>query len=170
MLVSVEQSTVSRRGLSTPLGDALIEANEHGVRSIRFDAPEPAGGSAASSDLAEAIADAAAAQLNEYFCGARRDFSLPLDLRGTPFQRAVWEALLAIPYGQTRSYIDIARSLGRPGGSRAVGGANRANRLPIVVPCHRVVAADGRLGGYALGLDRKARLLRMEAGREVCAG
>jgi methylated-DNA-[protein]-cysteine S-methyltransferase len=105
---------------------------------------------------------AVVAQVNEYLAGKRRDFELPLDLRGTPFQRACWEALLAIPYGETRTYADQAVAVGRPAAVRAVGAANGANPIAIVVPCHRVVAAGGKLGGYAGGLPLKARLLALE--------
>lgn len=101
-------------------------------------------------------------QVLEYLDGKRTRFELPLDLRGTPFQRAVWHALLEIPYGQTRSYGDIARALGRPGAMRAVGSANGANSVPLIVPCHRVIAAGGRLGGFGGGLELKRRLLAME--------
>ena len=91
---------------------------------------------------------------------AMRD--IPLDVSGTPFQRRVWEALRAIPCGETRSYGDLAAALGNPKASRAVGGANGANRIAVLIPCHRVVAADGTLGGYAWGLEIKAELLRRE--------
>jgi methylated-DNA-[protein]-cysteine S-methyltransferase len=104
-----------------------------------------------------------AAQLDEYFAGRRRSFDLPLAPRGgTAFQRAVWGELGHIPYGSTISYGELARRLGRPGASRAVGGANHANPLPIVVPCHRVVGADGSLTGYGGGIERKRALLAVE--------
>lgn len=112
---------------------------------------------------------AAVAQVLEYLEGKRRRFELPLDLRGTPFQRAVWEALLAIPYGETRTYGEVASAIGRPGAVRAVGAANGANPVPLVVPCHRVVAAGGRLGGFGGGLPLKTRLLALE-GAEPRAG
>ena len=107
----------------------------------------------------------AAVQLIEYLEGKRKAFDLPLDLRGTDFQLRVWEALCAIPFGTTRSYVDIATAVGRPSAVRAVGGANAANPIPFIVPCHRVIAADGRLGGYSGGLELKARLLAMESGQ-----
>ena len=99
------------------------------------------------------------AQLDEYFARRRRAFDLPLEYPGSPFQRAVWDALLRIPYGETRTYAELARELGVPGAARAVGRANGANRLAIIVPCHRVIAAGGGLGGYGGGLWRKLRLL-----------
>jgi AraC family transcriptional regulator of adaptative response/methylated-DNA-[protein]-cysteine methyltransferase len=101
-------------------------------------------------------------ELTEYFEGRRRSFDLPLDYPGTDFQRRVWEALQRIPYGQTRSYADLARELGVPGAARAVGRANGLNRIAILIPCHRVVNADGGLGGYGGGLWRKLRLLETE--------
>lgn len=104
-------------------------------------------------------------QLQAYFAGQRRTFDLPLDLYGSPFQQAVWRLLLEIPYGETRSYAHLAAALGRPHAARAVGQANGANPLPIVVPCHRVIQADGSLGGYGGGLPLKRALLELEAGR-----
>jgi O-6-methylguanine DNA methyltransferase len=101
-------------------------------------------------------------QLGEYFEGRRRDFALPLDLRGTAFQARVWQALCAIPWGRTSTYADVAHAIGRPRAVRAVGVANGANPVPIVVPCHRVVGSDGRLTGYGGGLALKRRLLTLE--------
>jgi methylated-DNA-[protein]-cysteine S-methyltransferase len=103
-------------------------------------------------------------QLAEYFQGMRRSFQLPLDLDGSPFQLKVWSALLEIPYGETRSYGEVAASVGVPRAARAVGQANGRNPLPIVVPCHRVIAADGSLGGFGSGLDIKRMLLELESG------
>jgi AraC family transcriptional regulator of adaptative response/methylated-DNA-[protein]-cysteine methyltransferase len=101
-------------------------------------------------------------ELAEYFDGRRRSFDLPLDLRGSEFQKRVWKALLRIPYGRTRGYAELAAELGSPGAARAVGQANGLNRIAILVPCHRVVNADGGLGGYGGGLWRKLRLLETE--------
>jgi O-6-methylguanine DNA methyltransferase len=108
---------------------------------------------------------AAIDQILEYLASERTDFDVPLDLRGTPFQRAVWDVLLKIPYGETYSYAEVARAIGRPNAQRAVGSANNANPVSLVVPCHRVIAADGSLGGYGGGQDLKARLLAMERSR-----
>ena len=105
-------------------------------------------------------------QLNEYFDGQRSFFDLPLGLEGTPFQLAVWDALRKIPYGRTRTYQDIAEQIGHPNAMRAVGMANHRNPIAIVVPCHRVIGASGRLTGYGGGLDKKEYLLSME---HVCA-
>ena len=101
-------------------------------------------------------------ELEEYFAGKRREFTFPLDLRGTDFQLACWRALLAIPYGETRSYADIARAVGKPNAFRAVGMANNRNPIAIVVPCHRVIASDGTLCGYGGGLEVKRKLLELE--------
>ncbi len=101
-------------------------------------------------------------ELEEYFAGQRREFSFPLDLRGTEFQLACWRALREIPYGETRTYADIARAVGKPTGFRAVGMANNRNPVAIVVPCHRVIASDGTLCGYGGGLDVKRKLLELE--------
>jgi O-6-methylguanine DNA methyltransferase len=101
-------------------------------------------------------------QLEEYFAGHRREFTFRLHLRGTEFQRACWRALLAIPYGETRSYADIAEAVGKPSAFRAVGMANNRNPIAIVVPCHRVIASDGKLCGYGGGLDVKRKLLELE--------
>jgi O-6-methylguanine DNA methyltransferase len=101
-------------------------------------------------------------ELNEYFSGERREFSLPLDLRGTEFQLACWRALLEIPYGETRSYRDIAHAIGHPHAYRAVGMSNNRNPVAIIVPCHRVIASSGSLCGYGGGLDLKRKLLDLE--------
>jgi methylated-DNA-[protein]-cysteine S-methyltransferase len=104
-------------------------------------------------------------QLEEYFAGERREFDLPLAPEGTPFERSVWDELRRIPFGETRSYGEIARAIGRPSASRAVGRANGANPIPIVVPCHRVIGADGSLTGFGGGLEAKSRLLEIEGRR-----
>lgn len=101
-------------------------------------------------------------QLEEYFAGSRRRFALPLAPTGTGFQKRVWEALIQIPYGETRTYGEIAKTVGNPKGSRAVGMANHRNPIPIVIPCHRVIGAGGTLTGYAGGLDIKRKLLELE--------
>jgi len=106
--------------------------------------------------------EAALNQLREYFSGSRRAFDLPLDVRGTVFQKAVWDEIARIPYGATTTYGEIAQHIGKPNAARAVGSANGANPLPIVIPCHRVIGADGSLTGYGGGLEMKAALLRLE--------
>ncbi|GHE71635.1 methylated-DNA--protein-cysteine methyltransferase [Streptomyces spiralis] len=113
---------------------------------------------------ATAAFDAAEEQLEAYFAGELKEFTLELRLNGTPFQRRVWDQLRTIPYGETRTYGELADALGSPGASRAVGLANGKNPIGIIVPCHRVVGADGSLTGYGGGLDRKQRLLDFEGG------
>ena len=120
--------------------------------------PEPAGCTQGETPLLRE----AARQLEEYFAGRRRVFDLPLSPRGTAFQRRVWEALQAIPYGETCTYKDLAIAVGSPKGFRAVGMANHCNPIAIFIPCHRVVGTNGSLTGYAGGLDMKAALLRLE--------
>ncbi|MGI6342237.1 MAG: methylated-DNA--[protein]-cysteine S-methyltransferase [Bacteroidales bacterium] len=108
------------------------------------------------------LTDEVAKQLNEYFEGKRKEFTVPIKLYGTNFQLKVWQALCDIPYGQTRSYKDVAIQIGNPKAARAVGMANNRNPIAIIVPCHRVIASDGKLGGYAAGLDVKRKLLKIE--------
>lgn len=157
--------------VQSPIGPLLVEASQRGVRRLGFlteaDAYQPEPDRPSAPADAMRIARDAAAELHAYFAGALRVFSVPLDLRGTPFQLAVWSRLLAIPYGRTISYRDLALSVGAPQGFRAVGRANGANPVAIIVPCHRVIANDGALGGYAGGLERKAKLLDLERQREL---
>jgi methylated-DNA-[protein]-cysteine S-methyltransferase len=140
----------------TPIGPLALEAGPAGLRRVRFPGDEPTG------DRDPAALRAAAAQLSEYFAGRRTAFDLALDLRGTALQRAVWDRLQAIPYGETITYTRLAADLGRPAAVRAVGAAVGRTPVPIVVPCHRVVGSDGSLRGYAGGLDRKRALLDLE--------
>ena len=154
----------------TPLGSMLCASTEQGLAYVRL---PRAGGRGFAGWLRRYAPGAevrtgfapnkpAIQQLLEYLEGKRSAFALPLDLRGTEFQRRVWEALLAIPYGQTRTYTDVARAIREPAAVRAVGAANGSNPCAIVVPCHRVVAAGGKLGGYGGGLPLKRRLLALE--------
>jgi len=138
---------------------ALLFADEHGAR---LEDALRASGNIVASDEAVPLPEARR-ELAEYFAGRRRVFAIPLALRGTPFQKRVWEALRRIPYGATTSYREIARAVGSPAAMRAVGAANGSNRLAIVVPCHRVIGADGTLTGYGGGLARKHALLDLEA-------
>jgi len=119
-------------------------------------------GAICREDSDHPLVQAAARQLLEYLQGQRREFDLPVACRGTAFQRRVWRALREIPYGETRSYADLARAVGAPRAARAVGAANAANPIAIVVPCHRVIRADGSLGGYGGGQRLKRRLLELE--------
>jgi len=144
----------------------LLVAGGAGLRKIQFlDSCEEWPQAAERKDSHPLLVEAAA-QLRAYFRGELREFDLPLEMAGTDFQIRVWNLLVDIPYGETRSYRDVAVALGRPEAVRAVGAANGANPLPIVVPCHRVIGADGKLTGYGGGLRLKRRLLEMERGTE----
>lgn len=144
-------------------GDIAIAADEGGLVALQFvRAEQPARLGGDWLRQANSVTDAAAEQLAEYFAGTRREFDLPLNPQGTDFQRGVWEELRRIPYGETRSYRAQADALGNPRAIRAVARANGANPIAVVVPCHRVIGADGSLTGYAGGLDLKARLLTLE--------
>ncbi|MDO4260422.1 MAG: methylated-DNA--[protein]-cysteine S-methyltransferase [Actinomycetaceae bacterium] len=151
-----------------PRTNEWVDISEHpywrSERSANQDHAGNTGSHLGDSDLRAAIdlLTATAAQLAEYFAGERRDFQIPLDPIGTDFQCQVWQGLQQIPYGQTWSYADLARHIGNPKAVRAVGAANGRNPISIVVPCHRVIAADGTLGGYGGGLQRKTTLLRIE--------
>jgi len=160
---------------TSPIGPLFLAASGRGLVALEFDArlpgqqtvrPNPRDLRTESNAVKfEDSADAMRSyvqELKEYFVGQRREFTFPLDLRGTDFQVACWRALLQIPYGETRTYANIARAVGRPQGFRAVGMANNRNPLAIVVPCHRVIASDGTLCGYGGGLDLKRKLLELE--------
>lgn len=128
----------------------------------RLDLPVSCGGESENGVGVDPLAKQLERELTEWFAGARRDFDLPLALRGTPFQQSVWEALRAIPYGAVQSYGELAKVLGNPEAVRAVGAANGRNPVSIIVPCHRVIGANGSLTGYAGGLERKRFLLALE--------
>ena len=146
----------------SPVGRLLLAGNREALARLHFQAgPDPLRPPPHWRRDAAAFAPALA-QLQEYFTGLRRVFRLPLAPRGTAFQLAVWQALREIPFGQTVSYGELARGLGLAGGARAVGLANAANPLPIVVPCHRVIGADGSLTGFGGGLGIKRALLSLE--------
>ena len=149
---------------SSPVGPLFLAASPKGLVRLEFEAhalklnPKTTQ-LKESRELLRPYLD----QLNEYFAGQRREFSIPLDLRGTEFQLKCWRALLDIPYGETRSYRDLARAIGHANAFRAVGMSNNRNPVAIVVPCHRVIAADGSLCGYGGGLDIKRKLLELES-------
>jgi len=146
----------------SPIGLLEVRGGERGVSAVNFvDARDPSSARGGSGPLPAALAGCLT-QLDEYFRGGRRKFSVKLDLKGTAFQKKVWKALLAVRFGETVSYKAIARAVGNPAGTRAVGGANHRNPVSIIVPCHRVVGSDGRLTGYGGGLWRKEWLLRHE--------
>ena len=143
------------KNISTPVGDLGLCAKDGYLVAITFQSVEEAG--------RDAVLTLAEGQLREYFAGKRQEFDIPLDMGGTEFQRRVWKALMEIPYGKICTYSDIALRVGSPKGVRAVGMANHVNRLPIVIPCHRVVGKDGGLTGYAGGLEMKEWLLELES-------
>jgi O-6-methylguanine DNA methyltransferase len=150
--------------MDSPVGPLTIAVSEAGLAGLAFGKHFPAklGGQLADWRESEAATRVVRKQLNEYFAGMRREFDLTLDLCGTDFQKNCWEALLGIPYGETRSYAEIARAVGRPNAYRAVGQSNHHNPVAIIVPCHRVLASGKALGGYGGGLSTKVFLLRLE--------
>ena len=154
---------VTHTMMDSPLGELTLVGNDGALAGVYFagqrNRPRPGRlGRRAPAELAEPVR-----QLGDYFAGERTAFELDLDLHGDAFDRQVWALVAAIPYGQTRSYGQLARELGDPGLAQKVGVSNARNRLCIVVPCHRVVGADGKLTGYAGGLARKRALLELEA-------
>jgi methylated-DNA-[protein]-cysteine S-methyltransferase len=148
--------------VDTPIGSLRLVSDGTHVTAIEFEGQyaDDRGGNHAT----DAVLERCAAQLREYFTGDRREFDLPLAASGTVFQQSVWQALRDIPYGEVRSYSDIARAIGRKTAVRAVGAANGRNPLPIVIPCHRVIGSDGSLTGFAGGLRAKTLLLQLEGG------
>jgi methylated-DNA-[protein]-cysteine S-methyltransferase len=166
-------STLFMDMLDTPIGTLVLAADAEGLRHIEFPSNRhpvsraewvPGAEGAAAEILAMT-----SQQLREYFDGVRRDFDLPLMPRGTEFQLQVWRALATIPFGATWSYGELARAIGKPDAMRAVGAANGRNPLPIVLPCHRVIGADGSLTGFGGGLPIKEALLRLEGALPVSA-
>lgn len=151
---------------TTPVGPLFLAASERGLALLEFDrgAFPPSNAQFAGAAWKESAPKLRfyVRELEQYFAGRRREFSLDLDLRGTDFQRRCWQALLGIPFGETRTYAEVARAVGQPRGFRAVGMANHDNPVAIVVPCHRVIASDGTLGGYGGGLPAKHWLLQLE--------
>ncbi len=149
----------------SPVGPMLMGVSETALVMMEFSRTElPVSGVylEVEWEQSRAKAEPYIREVEEYFAGTRKEFSLKIDLRGTEFQMKCWRALLAIPFGETRSYADIAREIGSPKAVRAVGSANHDNPIAIVVPCHRVVGTSGKLTGYAGGLDTKKKLLELE--------
>ena len=161
--MSPDMTTVFIRTIDSPVGPLFLAASDAGLHAVEFTEhrhPVPRG-----CDWREGphpVLDATAQQLGEYFAGTRRTFDLPFAAHGTPFQKQVWDALTRIPYGRTASYVELARMVGKPSASRAVGAANGRNPLSIVVPCHRVIGASGALTGFGGGLPTKEFLLTLE--------
>jgi methylated-DNA-[protein]-cysteine S-methyltransferase len=152
------------RHLDSPVGRLLLAGTGHALEMLSFTMGSKARGPAAEWTEEPAAFDEAVRQLRAYFSGELHDFSLPLKPSGTEFQLRVWTELQAIPYGTTTSYGELARRIGNPNGSRAVGLANGSNPIAIIVPCHRVIGASGKLTGFGGGLDIKQRLLDLERG------
>lgn len=150
--------------MESPVGELKLVASERGLCAILWENDDPARvplGETTESREHSVLVETEQ-QLNAYFTGTLRAFSLPLDFVGTEFQKKVWQALLTIPFGETRTYGQIAAQIGRPGAARAVGAANSRNPISIVAPCHRVIGSDGTLTGFAGGMEAKARLLEIE--------
>lgn len=153
--------------MRSPVGELTLVATEQGLAAVLWEDDRPARVRVkpARADKNHPVLRETEQQLRDYFAGKRTSFSLPLDFLGTPFQKKVWAALLTIPFGETRSYGQIARQIGRPKAVRAVGAANGRNPISIIAPCHRVIGANGKLTGFAGGLEAKALLLKLEAGK-----
>ena len=153
--------------IDSPVGRLRLVASDKGLAGVWFERsrPERVRPRGDVESGRHPVLVEAERQLREYFAGTRRAFDLQLEFIGTPFQRTVWKALLTIPFGQTRTYGQIAKQVGRPSASRAVGAANGRNPVSIVAPCHRVIGSTGALTGFGGGLDVKERLLRLEGAK-----
>lgn len=163
---AVRKNAVAQTVWASPLGPVLIARTASGIAGAWFEGQKDHPGELEAPVRADdPLLARAVAQLEAYFAGRANAFDLPLDLHGTPFQRSVWQALLRIPAGGTRSYGEIAREIGAPRAVRAVGAAVGKNPVSVVVPCHRVIGVDGSLTGYAGGMDRKKALLALEGRR-----
>jgi methylated-DNA-[protein]-cysteine S-methyltransferase len=152
--------------IDSPVGKLKLVASDQGLVAILWqnDKPTRVRLNELTEDARHPLLLETERQLGEYFAGKRKTFSVPLDMRGTSFQKNVWHALLAIPFGETRSYGQLAKQLGNPQAVRAVGAANGRNPISIIVPCHRVIGSSGKLTGFAGGLETKAHLLSLEEG------
>jgi methylated-DNA-[protein]-cysteine S-methyltransferase len=151
--------------LDSPVGRLQLVASDAGLRAILWPEDEASGRISlpgAEENPSHPVLQKATQQLNEYFAGTRRDFDVPLDLQGTPFQLKTWAALCEIPFAQTRTYAEQARLIGNPKAVRAVGGANGRNPISIIVPCHRIIGSDGKLTGFAGSIEMKKWLLDFE--------
>jgi methylated-DNA-[protein]-cysteine S-methyltransferase len=156
--------------IDSPMGDLTVVAQDGALLGLYFPGHKRRPAQDTFGEYTDEGFEDVRQQLGEYFTGTRRTFDVPLAPRGTEFDRSVWQLLTEIPYGETRTYGDLARQLGDPGMAQAVGSANGRNPISIVVPCHRVVGASGNLTGYAGGLDRKRYLLKLEEPVAVTAG
>jgi methylated-DNA-[protein]-cysteine S-methyltransferase len=157
-------TTIAHLHFPSPVGRLKLVAGEHGLMAILWenDDPKRVRLDETVADTGHPVLQQTARQLDDYFAGRRRVFDLPLAFQGTDFQKAVWQALLAIPFGETRNYGQLTAQLGNPSASRAVGAANGKNPISIIAPCHRVIGGNGKLTGFAGGLEAKAYLLGLE--------
>jgi len=157
--------TYAYRIMASPVGALTLVASERGLAAILWedDDPRRVPLSPLVEDVVHPVLLETERQLTEYFAGQRMQFDVPLDFHGTDFQKRVWSALLQIPFGETRSYAEIARTIGRPSAVRAVGAANGRNPISIIAPCHRVIGSNGALTGFAGGLPAKQLLLALES-------
>src|SRR5438477_5144595 len=166
--------TIYEASIVSALGRITVRTSERGIREVSLGKPRAMREKTQRRNVACVNANGqktrgaewarqAARELEQYAAGKRQQFTVPLDAQGTPFQHQVWKALRAIPYGQTRSYGEIARQIGKPKAARAVGMANHENPVALITPCHRVIASDGSLGGYALGLKKKSQYCRWKS-------
>jgi len=160
-------NSLYERRLPSPLGELHVVASDDAIVGVYWPGHKGAPVIVAKDGRAHPVLDEASRQIQAYFAGERELFSLPLDLQGSTFQREVWALLADIPFGETRSYAELARALGRPQAARAVGAANAKNPISIIVPCHRVIAGNGDLTGYAGGVATKRWLLSHEQARRV---
>lgn len=151
--------------IPSPVGLLTLVANDHGLAAVLWenDDPKRVRLSPLHEDTKHPVLVEAERQLKDYFAGKREKFELQLDFNGTEFQRQVWQALLTIPFGETRSYAQIAEQIGNPNAVRAVGAANGKNPISIIAPCHRVIGSNGKLTGFAGGMEAKAFLLKLES-------
>jgi methylated-DNA-[protein]-cysteine S-methyltransferase len=160
----IKTMSLAYKTIESPVGELKLVASDKGLVAILWenDSPHRVRLSEQVANEKHPVLVETERQLDEYFAGKRKAFSVPLDMRGTRFQQDVWAALLAIPFGETRSYGQLAKQLGNPRASRAVGAANGKNPVSIIVPCHRVIGSSGKLTGFAGGLGTKAHLLNLE--------
>jgi methylated-DNA-[protein]-cysteine S-methyltransferase len=171
-MVSQEQQRYFYKWVNSPVGRLKLVATDDALAGLLWhnERPGRVRVNTEKESRTHPVLVEAERQIGEYFGGGRQTFALTLDLAGTPFQRSVWNALLTIPFGETRTYEQIARQIGKPTAMRAVGAANGRNPIAIVVPCHRVIGSSGELTGFAGGLDAKAFLLTLETGSRPSRG
>lgn len=161
--------TYAYKTMKSPVGELKLVASDKGLAAILWenDNPRRLRLTPIAEDENHPVLLEAERQLKDYFSGKRKSFTVKLDFKGTEFQKKVWAALLTIPFGETRSYGEVAKQIQNPKAVRAVGGANGKNPIPIIAPCHRVIGSTGKLTGFGGGLEAKARLLALEGKKEI---